>query len=72
LKIKWYGVEGGYNVMVMEMLGTSLENLITEAGHPGFNLKTTITLADQLLCRLEFLHSKDYVFLDYFLFIIFL
>jgi hypothetical protein len=71
MKIKWYGSEGGYTIMVMEMLGTSLEDLVTEKGHPGFWLKTIITLADQLLCRLEFLHYKDYFYTLLIIFIFF-
>lgn len=60
--IKWCGVEGVYNVMVFQMLGPSLENLMQTYGK--FSLKSTIMLADQLIQRLELLHNKDYVHRD--------
>jgi hypothetical protein len=60
-KVKWFGTEGGYNVMVMDLLGSSLEDLMSNKNKLHFSLKTTIMVADQMICRLEYLHSKDYV-----------
>lgn len=48
--ILYFGVEGDYSVMVMEMLGPSLEDLFSYCGHK-FSLKTTLMLADQLVPR---------------------
>jgi hypothetical protein len=47
--------------MVMDLLGPSLEDLMNDKKRPHFSLKTTIMLADQIICRLEYVHSKDYV-----------
>lgn len=44
----WFGVEGDYNVMVMDILGPSLEDLFTFCGRK-FSLKTTLLIADQVL-----------------------
>ena len=46
--IKWYGMEGDYNVMVMELLGPSLEDLFNFCSRK-FTVKTVLLLADQLV-----------------------
>src|SRR5690606_23265831 len=44
--VKWYGKECDFNVLVMEMLGPSLEDLFNYC-HRQFSLKTILMLADQ-------------------------
>nr|AAT08015.1 putative casein kinase I [Zea mays] len=45
--LKWFGVEGQYNVMVIDLLGPSLKGLFNYCSRK-FSLKTVLMLADQM------------------------
>lgn len=62
-KLRWSGQEGDFNVLVMDCLGPSLEQLL-EFCQWKFSLKTVLMLADQILTRIEYLHSKNYLHRD--------
>ncbi|WOK96276.1 casein kinase 1-like [Canna indica] len=61
--LKWFGVEGEYNVMVIDLLGPSLEDLFNYCSRK-FSLKTVLMLADQLINRVEYMHSKGFLHRD--------
>lgn len=46
--MRWYGVEGEYNVMVIDLLGPSLEDLFNFCSRK-FSVKSVIMLADQMV-----------------------
>ncbi|XP_021993540.2 casein kinase 1-like protein 9 [Helianthus annuus] len=61
--LKWFGVEGEYNIMVIDLLGPSLEDLFNYCNRK-FTLKTVLMLADQLLNRVEYMHARGFLHRD--------
>jgi casein kinase 1 len=61
--VRWFGVEGEYNVLVMDLLGPSLEDLFNFCNRK-LSLKTVLMLADQMLNRIEYVHSKSFLHRD--------
>ena len=75
--IRWYGTERDYNVLVMDLLGPSLEDLFNFCGR-RFTMKTVLMLAgksrfifariykslDQMISRIEYVHNKSFIHRD--------
>ncbi|KAJ6799300.1 casein kinase 1-like protein 3 [Iris pallida] len=61
--IKWCGVDAEDNVLVIDLLGPSLEDLFVYCGRK-FSLKTVLMLADQMMNRIEYVHSKGFLHRD--------
>jgi len=62
-RVLWYGQECDYYVLVLDLLGPSLEDLFNYCER-RFSLKTVLLLADQLITRIEYIHSKSLVYRD--------
>ena len=60
--VKYYGQEGEYVVMVMELLGPSLEDLFNFC-HRKFTLKTVLLLADQMVSKIWFHFNVHVLFI---------
>ena len=62
-KFMWYGKHDEFHIMVIELLGPSLEYLFDYCGRK-LSLKTVLLLGDQLLQKIEVLHKKGYIHRD--------
>ena len=56
-------MEEEYNILIMELLGRSLENLF-QLRNRQFSLKTVCILALQMLDRIEYIHSRKIIHRD--------
>lgn len=62
-KVNWFEKKENYSLLSMELLGLSLENYFKNC-NKSFSLKTTLLLTDQILTRIEFIHSRYYIHRD--------
>lgn len=61
--IRMSGTEKEYNVLVMDLLGPSLEDLFNFCSR-RFTMKTVLMLADQMINRIEYIHNKNFIHRD--------
>ena len=59
----YFGQEGVHNVLVMDLLGPSLEDLFDMCNRQ-FSIQTTALLAIQMIKRIETLHNKHLIYRD--------
>jgi len=61
-KVRSYGFKGNYNILVMQLLGKSLEDLFNE--RKKFSFKTASMLGYQMLTVLEYIHERHVIHRD--------
>ena len=62
-EVYWLGVEKGWRAMIMDVLGTAIDELLDDCGDQ-FSLKTVLMLADQMITRVENLHKIGFIHRD--------
>ncbi|ORE03258.1 kinase-like protein [Rhizopus microsporus var. microsporus] len=59
----YFGQEGLHNILVIDLLGPSLEDMFDTCGR-RFSIKTTAMLAKQMLTRVQTIHEKNLIYRD--------
>ncbi|KAI8876386.1 binary complex of casein kinase-1 with Cki7 [Backusella circina FSU 941] len=62
-KAYYFGQEGLHNVLVIDLLGPSLEDMFDMCGRK-FSVKTVCMLAMNMLTRVQAIHEKDLIYRD--------
>ena len=62
-RLLWCGSQGNYNILIMDLLGRSLDDFFYYCDN-HFTLLTTLMLVDQILSRIEFIHSRNFIHRD--------
>ncbi len=62
-QVRWFGQECDFYVLVHDLLGPSLEDLLNYCDRQ-FSLKTILLVADQAISRIEYIHSKGFLHRD--------
>eukprot|EP01062_Namystynia_karyoxenos_P062500 TRINITY_DN55392_c0_g1_i1.p1 TRINITY_DN55392_c0_g1~~TRINITY_DN55392_c0_g1_i1.p1 ORF type:complete len:532 (+),score=99.52 TRINITY_DN55392_c0_g1_i1:190-1785(+) len=62
-RLYWYGEEGDFNVMVVQMLGPSLEDIFQFCGK-RLSPAAVACLGYQMMSRIEFMHSRHMLHRD--------
>ena len=62
-EIELFGCNNEYNILIMELLGQSLENLF-QSQNKSFSIKTACMLGIQMIDRIEYIHSRKIIHRD--------
>lgn len=61
--VYYFGQEGLHNILVIDLLGLSLEDLF-DLCNRKFSIKTTAMLAKQMITRIQAVHEKNLIYRD--------
>uniref|UniRef100_A0A060TDJ1 non-specific serine/threonine protein kinase n=1 Tax=Blastobotrys adeninivorans TaxID=409370 RepID=A0A060TDJ1_BLAAD len=61
--VYYFGQEGLHNILVIDLLGPSLEDLFDWCGR-RFSLKTVVMVAKQMISRVQTIHEKNLIYRD--------
>ena len=63
-QVKSFGYNDKYYILVMQLLGKSLEQLLNKTKEKKFSIKTTSLIAYQILTILKYIHDKHIIHRD--------
>ncbi|KAJ9156551.1 CK1/CK1/CK1-G protein kinase [Pleurostoma richardsiae] len=61
--VYYFGQEGLHNILVIDLLGPSLEDLFDHCNR-RFTIKTVVMVAKQMLSRVQTIHEKNLIYRD--------
>ncbi|KAI0134281.1 kinase-like domain-containing protein [Xylariales sp. AK1849] len=61
--VYYFGQEGLHNILVIDLLGPSLEDLFDHCNR-RFSVKTVVMVAKQMLSRVQTIHEKNLIYRD--------
>ncbi|KAK5947040.1 Palmitoylated plasma membrane-bound casein kinase [Knufia obscura] len=61
--VYYFGQEGLHNILVIDLLGPSLEDLFDHCNRK-FSVKTVVMVAKQMLSRVQTIHEKNLIYRD--------
>ncbi|KAK9480667.1 kinase-like domain-containing protein [Lipomyces japonicus] len=61
--VYYFGQEGLHNILVIDLLGPSLEDLFDWCGR-RFSIKTVVMVAKQMITRVQTIHEKNLIYRD--------
>ena len=62
-QVVYYGIEGNKSIMIMDLLGSSLEDLFNKC-NKRFSVKSVLMCADQMIKRIEYVHLRRIIHRD--------
>lgn len=63
-KIHWSGEYKEYKVMILDLLGPSIDKFLKICPSKKFNLETTLNLGGQMIERIQLFHENDFIHQD--------
>lgn len=61
--VYYYGHEGLHNILVIDLLGPSLEDMFDLCGRK-FSVKSTCMVAKQMISRIQSVHENNLIYRD--------
>ena len=62
--VAFFNNQGVDTVLIIDLLGPNLEDIMQDTKEKKFSLKTTLMIADQILSRLNFIHELGILYRD--------